>query len=175
MLESKSFIILIIIFQSALLGIVVYQQFIIDHFAYSSTNSTQPIRLTGPINSLQFSSDGNVSWIVSGRWRMDANFDNAGIVPVTVRGFNATLVAVSADGSKPERFYLSDFKQDSISYDNQTKTSTINGKLTMDFKAPVENMGAVLKLINKNILAISLDQSKIKEQFGETPIYGIER
>ena len=175
MLESKSYILLIIILQSALLGIVVYQQLIPDHFAYSSTNSTQPIRLTGPINSLQFSSDGNASWIVSGRWRMDANFDNTGIVPVTVRGFNASLVIVPADGSKQERFYLSDFKQDLISYDNQTKTSTINGKLTMNFKTPIENMAVVLKLINKNIIAISLDQSKISEKFGETPIYGIER
>lgn len=175
MLESKSFILLIIILQFAVLGIVVYQQFIVNHFAYSSTNSTQPMRLTGPINSLQFSSDGNVSWIVSGRWRMDANFDSPGIVPVAVRSFNATLVIVPEDGTKSERFYLSDFKQDLISYDNQTKTSTINGKLTMDYEEPIENVGVILSLVNKNILAISLDQSKIREQFGETPFYGIER
>lgn len=106
---------------------------------------------------------------------MDANFDNAGIVPITIRGFNANLVVVPADGSKTERYQLSDFKQDLISYDNQTNTSTINGKLTMKSVAPIENIGVVLKLINKNILAISLDPSKIRDQLGETPIYGIER
>ena len=174
-MEANSFILLIIILQCALLSIVIGQQFITTHFAYSATNSTEPLKLTGPINSLQFSSDGDVSWIVSGRWRMDANFDNAEIVPITIRGFNATLVVVPADGSKTERYQLSDFKQDLISYDNQTNTSTINGKLTMESKAPIENIGVVLKLINKNLLAISLDPSKIRDQLGETPIYGIER
>ena len=175
MLNANSFNLLILTLQCALLSIVVGQQFITTPFAYSATNSTQPLRLSGPINSLQFSSDGDVLWIVSGRWRMNINFDNAGIVPTAIKDFNATLVVVSADGSKTERYQLSDFKQDLISYDNKTNTPTIKGKLTMTSKAPVENIGVVLKLINKNILTITLDASKTRELLGETPIYGIER
>jgi hypothetical protein len=175
MLYADSFRVLIIILQCALLTIMIGQQLITAQFAYSSTNSTQHLRLNGPINSLQFSSEGDIQWIVSGRWRMDVNFDDAGIVPIAIRGFNTTLVVVPADGSSTERYELSDFKQDSISYDNKTKTSLVKGKLTITSKDPIENIGVDLKLINKNILTITLDPSKTRDQLGETPIYGVER
>jgi hypothetical protein len=131
--------------------------------------------LSGPINSIQYSTDGNPSWIVSGRWRIEVNFDKAGIVPMAIKGLNATLVVIPIDGSDTQRYGLSDFKQDSQSYDNKTNTSTIKGKLTMTSKTPLENIAVVLKLINKNILTITLDPSKTRDQLGETPIYGIER
>jgi hypothetical protein len=152
------------------------QQFITNPFAYSASNNTQPLRLNGPVNSLQYSSDGNVLWIVSGRWRMDAAFDNTGIIPMTVKNFNVSLVVVPADGSNTQKYQLSDFKQDLISYDNKTKTSSIKGKLTMTSEAqPIKDIAVLLKLINKNILTITLDSSKTRELLGETPIYGIER
>jgi hypothetical protein len=151
-------------------------QFITNPFAYSAPNNTQSLRLNGPINSLQYSSDGNVLWIVSGRWRMDAAFDNTGIIPITVKNFNVTLTVVPADGSGTQKYQLSDFKQDLISYDNKTKTSSIKGKLTMTSEAqPIKDIAVLLKLINKNILTITLDSSKTREQLGEPPIYGIER
>ena len=165
-----------IILQCGLLTVLVGEQFITNPFAYSASNSTQSLRLKGPINSLQYSSDGNVLWIVSGRWRMDADFDNTGIIPMTVKNFNVTLAVVPADGSNTQRYQLSNFKQDSISYDNKTKTSSIKGKLTMiSDDQSIKDIAVLLKLINKNILTITLDSSKTREQLGETPIYGIER
>jgi len=162
--------------QCALLSMVMGQQFITIPFAYSSSNSTQPLRLSGPVNSIQFSSEGDVLWLISGRWRMDLNFDNTGNVPREIKNFTATLVVVSADGSITERYELSDFTQDSLTYDNKTKTSSIKGKLTMPSKTqPVENIAVDLKLINKNILTITLDPAKTRDKLGETPIYGIER
>ncbi len=163
---------ILIMLQCFLLGILISQQFITTQFVYSTTNSTRSLKLTGPINSLQFSSEGDVLWLVSGRWRMDVNFDSAGIVPIAIKYFNATLFTVSGDGSKDGRYELEDFKQDSISYDNNTKTSIIKGKLTM---SSVENIGVVLNLINKNILTIDLDPSKTRDKLGETTIYGLER
>lgn len=173
MAANRSNILIILLY--ALVILVISQHFITTQFGYSTVNSTQPSRLSGPINSLQFSAEADPLLIVSGRWRMDVNFDNTGVIPVEIKGFNTTLVVVLGDGSKTERYELTDFKQDSISYDNKTKISTIKGKLTMTSDSPVENIGAVLKLINKNILTISLDPAKTKEQLGETPIYGIER
>lgn len=176
MLKAINFKLSIIILQCALLSIVIGQQVIAIPFAYSTSNSTQPLRLNGPISSIQFSSDGDVLWIVSGRWRMEGNFDNAEIAPTVIKGLNVSLVVVPADGSITHRYQLSDFKQDSISYDNNTITSSTKGKLTMTFKDQrVENIDAELKLINKNILAIALDPAKTRDQLGETPIYGIER
>jgi hypothetical protein len=79
------------------------------------------------------------------------------------------------DGSQYERYQLSNFKQDAISYDNKSNTATIKGKLQISSKTPIETTEAVLKLANKKIFAISLDQSKIKDKLGATPVYGIER
>ena len=175
-IHPRNFIVIIIL-ECALLTTIMSQQFITNPSAYSAaSNNTQSLRLNGPINSLQYSSDGNVLWIVSGRWRMDAAFDNASITPMTVKNFNVSLVVVPPDGSNNERYQLSDFKQDSISYDNKTKTSSIKGKLTMNTDdQSIKDIGALLKLINKNILTITLDSSKTRKQLGETPIYGIER
>src|ERR1044072_1484557 len=126
--------ILIIIPECSLFAIVICQQFIIIPFAYSSSNYTQTLRLSGPINSIQYSTDGNPSWIVSGRWRIEVNFDKAGFVPLAIKGLNTTLIVTPIDGSDTQRYELSDFKQDSQSYDNKTNTSTIKGKLTMTSK-----------------------------------------
>jgi hypothetical protein len=168
--------ILIVILECVLLSTTMSEQFITNPFAYSASNNTQSLRLNGPINSLQYSSDGNVLWIASGRWRMDAAFDNTGIIPMTVRNFNSTLIVIPADGSDTQRYQLSDFKQDLISYDNKTKTSSIKGKITMTSDAQsIKDIAVHLKLINKNILTITLDPSKTQEQLGETPIYGVER
>ena len=177
MLKAINFKLSIIILQCALLSIVIGQQVIATPIAYSTSDSTQPLRLNGPINSIQFSSDGDVLWIVSGRWRMEGNFDNAGIAPMVIKGLNVSLVVVPADGSITHRYQLSDFKQDSISYDNNTITSSTKGKLTMTTSKDqrVENIEVELKLINKNILTITLDPSKTREQLGESPIYGVER
>jgi len=176
MLKAINFKLSIIILQCALLSIVIGQQVIATRIAYSTSDSTQPLRLNGPINSIQFSSDGDVLWIVSGRWRMEGNFDNAGIAVMVIKGLNVSLVVVPADGSITYRYQLSDFKQDSISYDNNTITSSTKGKLTMTSKDQrVENIQVELKLINKNILTITLDPSKTREQLGESPIYGVER
>ena len=175
-IHPRNFIVIIIL-ECALLTTIVSQQFMTIPSAYSAaSNNTQSLRMNGPINSLQYSSDGNVSWIVSGRWRMDAAFDNVGNTPTTVKNFNVSLVAVPPDGSNTQRYQLSDFKQDLISYDNKTKTSSIKGKLTMTTDdQSIKDIEVILKLINKNIFSITLDSSKTRELLGETPIYGIER
>jgi len=158
-----------------MVAILISQHFITTQVAYSAANSAQTKRLSGPINSLQFSADADPLLIVSGRWRMDLNLDKAGVVPLEIKGFNATLIVVSGDGSKSERYELSNFKQDSISYDNKTKSSTIKGKVTFTSDNPVDGVGVVLKLVNLNVLMINLDPSKTKEQLGDNPIYGLER
>jgi hypothetical protein len=172
----KNFTALIIILECSLISIILCQQFTNVPFVYSTSNSTQAAKLSGPINSIQYSSDGNASWIVSGRWRMEVNFDNSQVVPTAIKGFNSTIVAIPMDGSDTQRYELSDFKQDSQSYDNKTNTSTIKGKLTMTSK-PLANqsIAVVLKIINNNIVTIALDPSKTRDQLGETPIYGLER
>ena len=150
-------------------------------YAYSVTNSTvktvtPQVRESGPIVSLQFSSDGSPLWIVSGRWRIDVNYDTTGVIPLSIRNLNVSLVIVSIDGSTTHRYKLSELKQNSLSYDNVTNTSNLNGtlKLALEGKS-IDNVDTSLKFINRKILIISLDTSKTKSYLGETPIYGVER
>ena len=111
-------------------------------YAYSTTNSpvetvTPQSRQSGPIVSLQFSSDGSPMWIVSGRWKIDVNYDTTGEMPLSIKNLNVSLVMVSVDGSTTHRYKLSDLKQNSLSYDNATNTSKLSGtlKLTLEGKS----------------------------------------
>jgi hypothetical protein len=136
----------------------------------------RPTRLSGPIVSLQFSSDGDPTWIVSGRWRVDVNYDPKGTLPLNISNVNVSLVMVSSDGEITQRFKLSELKPAALSYDNTTDTLTQNGTLKVTRGSqPIDDVGANLKLINREVFIISLDPSKTKDYFGSSPIYGIER
>jgi len=168
------------VFTFSILLVFAQDQFFTE-YAYSVTNSTvetvtPQVRESGPIVSLQFSSDGSPLWIVSGRWKIDVNYDTTGVIPLSVRNLNVSLVIVSIDGSTTHRYKLSELKQNSLSYDNVTNTSNLNGtlKLTLEGNS-IDNVDTSLKFINRKILIISLDTSKTKSYLGETPIYGVER
>ena len=167
------------VFTFAILLVFTSDQF--TEYAYSATNSTvdtvtPQVRQSGPIVSLQFSSDGSPLWIVSGRWKIDVNYDTTGVIPLSIRNLNVSLVIVSIDGSTTHRYKLSELKQNSLSYDNVTNTSNLNGtlKLALEGKS-IDNVDTSLKFINRKILIISLDTTKTKSYLGETPIYGVKR
>ena len=177
--SSSLHLILYGVFTFSILLVFAQDQFFTE-YAYSLTNSvetvTPQVRQSGPIVSLQFSSDGSPLWIVSGRWKIDVNYDRTGVIPLSIRNLNVSLVIVSTDGSTTHRYKLLELKQNSLSYDNVTNTSNLNGtlKLALEGKS-IDNVDASLKFINRKILIISLDTSKTKSYLGETPIYGVER
>ena len=178
--SSSLHLILYGVFTFAILLVFTSDQ-LFTEYAYSVTNSTvetvtPQVRESGPIVSLQFSSDGSPLWIVSGRWKIDVNYDTTGVIPLSIRNLNVSLVIVSIDGSTTHRYKLSELKQNSLSYDNVTNTSNLNGtlKLALEGKS-IDNVDTSLKFINRKILIISLDTSKTKSYLGETPIYGVER
>ena len=73
-------------------------------------------------------------------------------------------------------YELSDFKVGNISYDKQTHMCTVNGTLKMcTGSQSVDNVSGSIKLFERSIIIISLDPSKTKNYFGDTPIYGIDR
>jgi hypothetical protein len=177
--SSSLHLILYGVFTFSFLLVFAQDQFFTE-YAYSVTNSvetvTPQVRQSGPIVSLQFSSDGSPLWIVSGRWKIDVNYDPTGVIPLSIRNLNVSLVIVSIDGSTTHRYKLLELKQNSLSYDNVTNTSNLNGtlKLALEGKS-IDNVDTSLKFINRKILVISLDTSKTKSYLGETQIYGVER
>jgi hypothetical protein len=145
-------------------------------YATSLEPDVRPARLSGPIVSLQFSSDGEPTWIVSGRWRIDVNYDSTGMLPLNISNVNVSLVMVSADGEITERFKLSEFKPGALTYDKPTDTLTQNGTLRITRGSqPISDVDANLKLINRQVMIIGLDPSRTKDYFGSSPIYGVER
>ena len=182
-IKFSSFIDLILsaLFAYAIFFVFASDQLFTEH-AYSIVNSpvetvTPQSRQSGPIISLQFSSDGSPLWIVSGRWKIDVNYDTTtGVIPLSIKNLNASLVTVSVDGSTTHRYKLSDLKQNRFSYNNETNTLILNGsiKLALEGKS-IDNLETSLKIINNRILIISLDTAKAKSYLGETPIYGVKR
>ena len=168
------------VFTFSILLVFAQDQFFTE-YAYSVTNSTvetvtPQVRESGPIVSLQSSSDGSPLWIVSGRWKIDVNYDLTGVIPQSITNLNLSLVMVSIDGSTTHRYKLSELKQNSLSYDNVTNTSNLNGTLKLALEGnSIDNVDTSLKFINRKIVIISLDTSKTKSYLGETPIYGVER
>lgn len=145
-------------------------------YATPIDSDMRPTRLSGPIVSLQFSSEGDPTWIVSGRWRVDVNYGATGTLPLNISNVNVSLVMVSTDGEITQRFKLSELKPSALSYDKATDTFTQNGTLKLTRGSqPISDVGANLKLINRQVFVISLDPAKTKDYFGGSSIYGLER
>src|SRR6476661_2541671 len=123
-------------------------------------------RLNGRIISLQFFDNGSASWIVSGKWRVDINYDINGVIPKSILHLNVSLIMISHDGLVTKRYALSDFKVGNITYDKQTHLCTVNGTLKMSTGSrPVDIMVGTLKLFERKIITISLDPSITKTYF----------
>ena len=109
-IKFSSFIdfVLSALFAYAIFFVFASDQLFTEH-AYSIVSSpvetvTPQSRQSGPIISLQFSSDGSPLWIVSGRWKIDVNYDTTtGVIPLSIKNLNASLVIVSVDGSTTHR------------------------------------------------------------------------
>ena len=149
--SSSLHLILSAVFAYAIFFVFASDQLFTEH-AYSIVSSpvetvTPQSRQSGPIISLQFSSDGSPLWIVSGRWKIDVNYDPTGVIPLSIRNLNVSLVIVSIDGSTTHRYKLSDLKQNRFSYDNVTNTSNLNGtlKLALEGKS-IDNLETSLKI-----------------------------
>jgi hypothetical protein len=75
----------------------------------ATPNEPDVTRLNGRIISLQFSDNGSASWIVSGKWRVDINYDINGVIPKSIMNLNVSLIMISHDGLVTKRYELSDF------------------------------------------------------------------
>lgn len=112
--------------------------------------------------------------MVSGRWRVDIDYDINGIMPESLKNFTVSLTTISADGLDTKRYVISDFNTTKISYDNQSHISTFNAKLAM--VTPVKKQHIVnssFTLFERELIIITLDPSITRTYFGVTPIYGI--
>jgi hypothetical protein len=127
----------------------------------------------GAISSIQNNNQGKPEWVLSGHW-----FTN--IINKTKDSFNQTNPAkfdswfymAMLDGSAMHKHAISNFSLSDIS--SQGNTTSYKGTVTITLKeGPVKEVPIEIKVMNNHVIAFSLDATKTKNHFGDTPIYGI--
>lgn len=87
---------------------------------------------------------------------------------------NATFYMAKLDGNATHTHTISDFKMMGTPKTNGNST-IINGTSTITMKeGPVKKVPTTIKIFDKSAISIWLDPSKIKNHFGNTPIYGTQ-
>jgi hypothetical protein len=131
----------------------------------------------GTIASLQNDENGNPKWIVSGLYKGSLSMNNKTQVGAATSSLpNATLNAkfdmVMTNGSAMHDHRIYDFKLTNMSMPNNS-TTVFNGTATITMRqGPVTNVPLSIKAMDNNAVSIWVDPSKIKNHFGNTPIFG---
>ncbi len=150
--------------------------------------------LNSVINKLNFTSaSGTIAslqsnaWILSGQWHMvvlKPRLEENQYKPATVT-FNTTFDMVGTDGTALHTHTISstiNLTSVSNSVNNNTHLSltTINGTTKLVPVGLLNMIGAYnvnvpisIKIIDRSVLSLWIDPSKIGNHFGNTPIYGI--
>jgi hypothetical protein len=80
---------------------------------------------------------------------------------------------IMLNGSAMHTHFITDFVLINKSMPN-TAVQVFAGTSTISMKeGPLSNIPTVIKIMNNKVISIWLDQSKLKNHFGNTPIYGI--
>jgi hypothetical protein len=135
----------------------------------------------GTISSVQLDKNGIPEWVLSGHWK--SNLLN---ISTTTRGissnqtnttssapeFDASIRMVMVNGSAPHTHTITNFKLLKIT-NSDKNTKEFNGTATISLKTgPTTDVPISIKFSGNNVISIWLDQAKINNHFGKTPIFG---
>ncbi|WP_458745883.1 hypothetical protein [Candidatus Nitrosocosmicus sp. T] len=116
----------------------------------------------GPIASI------NNDWVLAGNYMGYGNPSN-----LSDSGFHSTFSMVMENGSAYHIHQISNTTINDFTMDGNN--TVLKGSVTVTMKdGPISNVPTNWTINNNNILAISMDPSKINHHFGDTPIYGLE-
>lgn len=135
---------------------------------------------TGNIVSLQRDSNGNILWIVSGKWQLLLNpkYNVAG--GISKAEFESNLTMQKIDGKLTDKATLSNFKLKESRVVNQVVTLDGNASLIRLGSAidvgnvASENMTVPLHIVisNARTISISSDSGSFHKYFEVSPVYG---
>ena len=123
----------------------------------------------GALSSVQTDQSGN-EWIIYGPWRLVLipSSDNAQSPDLI---FTSGFGMVMKDGNAKHRHQISDFELTEWTADETSITFEGTATITQR-EGPVEDVPVAIKILNNNVIEISIDTSVI-DHFGESPIYGM--
>ena len=171
----------------------------LNNISSSSGNGTalaqQPFRFNpfreninytfGAISSVQDDNNGKPAWILTGFWK--TNLINQTAATTTPTGsangsllqggsanlFTASFRMIMTNGSAMHTHTIADFILKNKSMPNKT-TTVFNGTASASLKEGiVTDVPISLKVMNNSVISIWLDPVKVKNHYGNTPIFGI--
>ena len=127
----------------------------------------------GTIGSIQNGEDGKPQWILSGVWKTNLLNQSSTVVNSSNSVFDISFRMIMLNGSAIHTHFITDFVLQNKLMPNKA-VQVFTGTSTMSMKeGPVSNVPTIIKIMNNKVISIWLDQSKLKNHFGNTPIYGI--
>src|ERR671933_2510127 len=127
----------------------------------------------GTIGSIQNGEDGKPQWILSGLWKTNLLNQSSNVVNSSNSIFDISFRMIMLNGSAMHTHFITDFVLQNKSMPNKA-VQVFTGTSTMSMKEGlISNVPTIIKIMNNKVISIWLDQSKLKNHFGNTPIYGI--
>jgi hypothetical protein len=142
----------------------------------------------GAISSVQDDANGKPAWILTGFWKTNLINRTATTTMTTPTssanastaqgGANANVFSTSfrmimTNGSAMHTHTITDFVLKNKSMPNNT-TTVFNGTASASLREGiVTDVPISIKVMNNNVISIWLDPAKVKNHYGNTPIFGI--
>jgi hypothetical protein len=160
-----STLVVVVVVSSSLIFILAANP-LLSAYSINSTNPTNDV-VKGSISSISNDpSNSSTAWIITGVYKME----NVKTSPT----FNSTFYMIKTDGTSKHTHSIYDFEVNADPIVNTTNNSTIlNGTATVTMKGvPVNAVPTQITLLGDSAINILLEATKIKNHFGNGPIYG---
>jgi hypothetical protein len=127
----------------------------------------------GTIGSIQNGEGGRPAWILSGVWKTNLLNQSSNVVNSSNSVFDISFRMIMLNGSATHTHLITDFVLQNRSMSNKA-LEVFNGTSTLNMKeGPITHVPTTIKVMNNKVISVWLDQSMVKNHFGNTPIYGV--
>ena len=138
----------------------------------------------GAISSVQDDNNGKPAWILTGFWKTNLINNTATTTPTSsangpgLQGGNANVFTASfrmimTNGSAMHTHSITNFVLQNKSMPNKT-TVVFNGTVSASLREGiVPDVPTSIKVTDGRVISIWLDPAKVKNHYGNTPIFGI--
>jgi hypothetical protein len=129
----------------------------------------------GMISSVQNDNSGKPAWILTGFWKTNLLNQTQTNIANTSAGavFNTSFKMIMTNGSGMHTHTITNLVLKNKSMPNNS-TAIFNGTATVSLKnGPVADVPISIKVMNNRIISIWLDEAKVNNHFGNTPIFGV--
>jgi len=142
----------------------------------AETNKANNDSFRGALTSIQNDQNGKPYWVVSGLFEI-SNYSNINkatttTTPASSPILNATFHMHLLNGTSLHNHTISDFKMTGkpITFGN---TTIVNGTSTvMMQETPFKDVSTIIDIFDKTAISIKFNSTKLKEHFGNMPVYG---